>query len=358
MNLRNATTAAASFTLVAVLAACSGANAVRSMPVQPAAGSRASTATSMLYVSSFHFMGGYVNVYPLGQEKPVLRLKAGLDNPSRIVFDAQGNIYVANDITVCEFAPGGKKLIRTLDIGIGTHGDLTIDAGGTAYVGYYLGRASRISIYPPGKEQPSFNITKGVTAPVAVAVDSSGYLYVANLFNPTSVKVYPPGGKTPVRSLDGHFVEPTSLAFDADGNLYVADKGDQQYGVHSKNARVLVYPPGSSKPSRVIHAGIRGPVALKFDSVGNLYVGNVFVDKKPQARGYVAVYAPGASEPTYSTDPVNTYEILLGLDPQNYLYVGHGSSHGAVSIYAPGSSKPSSHITAGIPALQGIEVSP
>ncbi len=47
-------------------------------------------------------------------------------------------------------------------------------------------------------------------------------------------------------------------------NLYVADKGDQQSSARSKNARVAVYPPGASKPSRVIRAGISGPVALKF----------------------------------------------------------------------------------------------
>ncbi len=90
-------------------------------------------------------------MYPPGQKKPVLRLKAGLDNPSRTASDAEGNVYVANDTSVREFAPGSSKRIHTLGIGVGSHGDLTIDAGGTVYVGYYLGQSSRIFIFPPEK---------------------------------------------------------------------------------------------------------------------------------------------------------------------------------------------------------------
>ncbi len=70
------------------------------------------------------------------------------------------------------------------------------------------------------------------------------------------------------------------------------------------------------------------------------------------------MYAPGASKPMYSTNTVNTYEILLGLDPQNDLYVGHSGKNGVVSIYLPGSSKPSSRVSYSSDTLQGIGVSP
>ena len=307
----------------------------------------------MVYVSQVHSNGGFVNVYPFRQKRPTMRLTAGLDNPSRIAFDPQQNVYVANDTTVCEFAPDSKKIIRTLDLGVGTHGDLTVDSNGTAYVAYNSGTASRISIYSPGKEHPSFSITKGVTAPIAVAVDSSGYVYVANS-NPSSVKVYPPGGKTPVRSLDGKFVELAAMVLDRFGDLYVADKGDQQNGVRSKTARVFVYAPGSSKPSRVIHSGVRGPVALKVDLASNLYVGNVFVNKNSQSRGYVSVYDFRASTPVYSTNTVDTYEILLAMDSQNNLYVGRDGKDSAISEYMPDSPRPQLRISLGRNALQGI----
>jgi sugar lactone lactonase YvrE len=247
-------------------------------------------------------------------------------------------------------------LVRTLDAGIGTHGDLTIDASGTVYVARF-GPAPAVFVFPPGQEQPSLTITKGVKGPTAIAVDASGTVYVANGYA-GNVNVYAHGAKSPIRTLRGHFIEVTSLAFDASGNVYVGDRGKQQYGVRSKTAKVVVYPPGSSTPSRIIRSGIQGPVALRFDTLGNLYVGNVFVNSQPQAIGYVAVYAPGGSKPLYSTGPVDTYETLMGLDSQNNLYVGASSAKGVVLVYPQGSAKPSLRIPTGTKALQGIGVSP
>jgi sugar lactone lactonase YvrE len=312
----------------------------------------------MLYVASSHKFAGFVSVYPLGQNKPVMRLTAGLDYPSKIEVDADGNVYVANDLTICEFAPGSKHRIRTLDVGIGTHGDFAFDVHGNVYVGYYFGREAGVYVYAPGRRHFKHVITEGVTAPVALALDPKGNLYVANAGNPSTVNVYAADKTSPTRSLSGELVNVQALAFDSVGNLYVADQGNQEYGIRSNTAKVLVYAPGSSKPSRSIRTGNLGPVALKFDSLGNLYVGNVFVNKKPKARGYVSVYAPGASKPSYQIGRLDSYEVLLGLDAQNNLYVGHQETQGRVFVYPQDSSKPNLRITAGIIELQGLGVSP
>ena len=134
-----------------------------------------------------------------------------------------------------------------------------------------------------------------LSAPYGVALDSSGNLYVADAGN-CRVLFYPAGSTTAmgVYNLDGSFTDdscgttansfsfPGAVALDSSGNLYVADEG---------NNRVLFFLSGMTTATRVYgqlgsfttgtqnNGGISAnslnlPLGVVVDSSGNLYVGD------------------------------------------------------------------------------------
>ena len=74
---------------------------------------------------------------------------------------------------------------------------------------------------------------------MALAIDSSGNLYVANDSGST-VSKFAPGATTPTATLTG-LTSPDALAFDASGNLYVAN--DANTGTVSE------FTPGATTPT-------------------------------------------------------------------------------------------------------------
>ena len=81
---------------------------------------------------------------------------------------------------------------------------------------------------------PNINYSVGVNYPVALAISSSGKLYVANEGNNT-VSEYAPGSSMPIATFTGLY-DPRSIAFDSGGDLYVA----------TYNGTVVEYPPQST----------------------------------------------------------------------------------------------------------------
>ena len=98
--------------------------------------------------------------------------------------------------------------------------------------------------------------------PYALAVDSSGDLYVANYDNST-VEEFASGSTTPSATYSAGVSKPYALALDSSGNLYVANYG---------NNTVEEFASGSTTPSATYSAGVSKPDALALDSSGNLYV--------------------------------------------------------------------------------------
>ena len=194
-----------------------------------------------------------------------------------------------------------------------------------------------------------------LAAPQAVALDSSGNLYVADTYN--SRVLYYPAGSTTATRVYGQFGSFTTgisnnggisanslnlvvgLALDSSGNLYVAD---------NQNNRVLFYPSGSTTATRVYgqlgsfttnteNAGgisansLLEPEYLTLDSSDNLYVAD-------QANNRVLFYPSGSTTATrvygqlgsFTTSTMNNggisassfwYPEGIALDSSGNLYV-------------------------------------
>jgi sugar lactone lactonase YvrE len=81
-----------------------------------------------------------------------------------------------------------------------------------------------VNIYAPGSTTDSYSITEGINGPLALALDASNNLYVANQTSST-VTVYDEKGKL-TRTISEGMNKPSHLAIDSKGMLFVCNTND------------------------------------------------------------------------------------------------------------------------------------
>jgi sugar lactone lactonase YvrE len=174
------------------------------------------------------------------------------EGPEGLAVDGAGSVYVANqaDHKILVFAAGASgdvapsRRIAGSCTGVSRPMGLALDTSGRLYVAnlasYNSPGSQRVTVYDAGANgnaEPRTTISGGATwlfNPLGIAVDPSGYIYVANYGNTdqgpsnsgTTVTVYSPGASgnaAPARMIIGTMAEPTGLALDANGALHVAN---------------------------------------------------------------------------------------------------------------------------------------
>jgi uncharacterized protein (TIGR03437 family) len=170
--------------------------------------------------------------------------------------------------------------------------------------------------------------TVPLRSPGAVAVDSSGNLYIADASDNRIRKVDTSGIITTyagtgapgyngdrIKATEAQLNFPSALAFDAAGNLYVADLGSSRVRVISSDGTIDTKA-GNGSP------GIRGdngpatqaqvdPLAVAVDTQGNLFISsNDFYIRKVDTNGIITTIA-GLGRPAYGGDngPANLATI-------------------------------------------------
>ena len=251
-----------------------------------------------------------------------------LSNPQGLALDGGGNLYVADQgnnrllffpagsttatrvygqpsLTASAQNNGGisaSSLYLPIGIALDGSGNLYVaDSGNSRVMFYSAGSTTATRVYgQPGFTTNSAN-NGGISATSlnqaeAVALDSSGDLYVADRYN-NRVLLYPYNSTTAtvVYGQNGSFTtgyanvggvsagslnNPLALILDSNGGLYVADRS---------NNRVLYYPFASTIATRVYGQGgsfsgsaansggisansLSSPSALTLDKGGNLYI--------------------------------------------------------------------------------------
>jgi serine/threonine protein kinase/sugar lactone lactonase YvrE len=152
------------------------------------------------------------------------------------------------------------------------------------------------------------------SSPSAIAVDSAGYIYVADMGNNTIRKISPSGAVSTLAGMAGQagrmdgeganarFIAPSGIAVDHAGNVYVAEFASDTIRKISPEGTVslLAGSPGNPgwKDAKGDNAHFRNPWSVAVDHLGNVYVADKdnFVIRKITPDGLVTTIAgqPGA----------------------------------------------------------------
>ena len=219
----------------------------------------------------------------------------------------------ANSITVFAAGATGDAVPTAVIAGSDTRLDspvaVTLDASGNIYVANFDITVPSITVYAPGASGnavPKAVITGSATGlcdPFALAVDAAGTLYVAN-HCANSITVYAPGADgdiAPAAAIVGDntgLSSPSGVALGASGRIYVTNQGD----FFGENASVEIFSSGASGNvtplARIAGAntGLVAPAGIALDAAGNIYVPNA--NASPADITVYAAAADGDVAPT------------------------------------------------------------
>ena len=287
-----------------------------------------------------------------------------LNSPYGVFVDAAGVIYVADTF---------NDRIRR----VGADGVITTIAGTTRGYAGDGGPATQAML----------------NWPAAVAVDTAGYTYIADMFN-HSVRLVLPDGT--IRTLAGTGAQdfsgdggpataaalriPTSIAVIAPGNLYIADSGNARVR-RITTAGLPLDPRGglsligtfagnnnfgfSGEGVPATQAALQGPTRVALDAGGNLYIADTTNNRvrKVAPNGVITTFA-GAGAPGYAGDGGPATRALLNLptgvavDAAGNVYIGAAvrvrkvDASGIITTFAGSGLSPSQGAGDGGPATQ------
>lgn len=182
--------------------------------------------TGNVYVSSDK-PGGYAIDKYLPDGSFSVFATSGLKGPHALVFDKAGNLYVSNAVadTIEMFTPDGVgSVFADANDGLINPVDLVFDASGNLFVtnayGGPLGTGSVEMIAPDGTA--TVFADTGFSTAYGLAIDSAGNIYVSN-FAGNTVEEFAPDGTDLGIFVSSPLNGPHGMVFDGDGNLYVAN---------------------------------------------------------------------------------------------------------------------------------------
>jgi len=231
-------------------------------------------------------------------------------NPTGIMFDSRGNLYIADT---------GNSVIRKVN----TNGIISTVAGNNS-----LGKGFSGDLGPATSAQLYY--------PSSVAVDPAGNMYIADSYNevvrvvcanqtPVSCANVPAGdittfagdaaagagytgdGGPAARAL---LNDPVAVALDAAGNLYISDSGNN--AIRKVNTSGIITTVAGVGPSANGYSGdggpaeqaeLNGPKGIAVDSAGDLYIADTVncAIRLVEANGRIATIA-GNGTPGYSVN--------------------------------------------------------
>jgi hypothetical protein len=280
------------------------------------------------------------NVAP--QPTPTLLERAGSGPPPRGWLckkcPAKSFIYVAagSEIAIYSGSGADAHAIGAITDHVGYAYGLFVDGKQDLYV---ANQGGWISAYHPRHLKP-WIVISGSIAPLYVATDRTGRVYVANRGG--TVSEFPAGQTLPDRTLKTPGSEADGINFDAADNLYVAYRG------RSGNGSIEEFPSNSTS-GHVLGMHLLGPQGLQLDRSGNIIV-------VESGNGTIDMFRPGSKRPfqVVQAGPWVT-QIALTRAEHNIFYSNYRDSTVYVSRYPQGQFQ--LKISTGLMSVQGMALS-
>jgi hypothetical protein len=287
-----------------------------------------------------------VTLYVSGQSAPLGTIQNGVANPQALIFDAAGDLFVANQPgSVTEYIPPYNQTPTTIASGINHPQSLAVDLRGDLFVANGNG-SNTVTVYsPPYGGAPAAAISSNVNDPTSLALDSNADLFVVNAAANTVTQYAPPYTGAPTVLSKG-LNTPSSLALDVHGNLFVANLNS------TPNSVVEYAPPfsSSSAPIATITNGVNEQGSIAVMSA-NLFVPN-------QGANTVTEYtAPYTNSPTTIVGG-QSQPVALAIDASGNLYVANYGNNTVTQYSAPYAPGSWTTLSNGISAPLALALSP
>ncbi|HTW83960.1 MAG TPA: hypothetical protein VMD91_07845 [Candidatus Sulfotelmatobacter sp.] len=264
-----------------------------------------------------------------------------LSEPFSLAVDASSNLFVADESlnTVTEYAPPYTGApITSISSSVNGPKQMRLDAVSDLFVI----DSSAVTEYAPPYTGTPTSITNTISEPGAIALNTSGELFVGNLSSNKVTGYTSPYTGAPAVTISTGINYPGSLAFDAAGDLFVANQTGETVTEYAA--------PYTGSPKVTISSGISGPESLVFDPLGNLFVanhaGNTVTEYASPYTGAPVVTLSGLSQPN-----------ALVLDGAGDLFVAN-QANSTISIYAPPYTGTPTTISTGLSHPDAIQLTP
>ena len=225
--------------------------------------------------------------------------------------DSAGNtgIYVVNAFnnTVEKFNSSGSLLL-TISKGISTPDAVSLDSAGNVYI-VNAGNNTVVEFNTSG--QLLHTITTGLSSPLSEVIASNNTLYVGNYGNNT-VTEYTADG-TLIATFSQGINKPGSLAADSFGDVYIANQGNNSV-IELSDSGVLL---------QTITSGIAKPLVIAADSTGNVYIDN-------NTNKEISKYQPTLASNVYLTD--STTQVTVTASQASVTSVAYDANLGRLTI--------------------------
>ena len=246
------------------------------------------------------------------------RLTARLNEPIDMVYDASGNLYIAEE---------GGSSIKKMDV----NGVISEFVGSPGVAGFVDGTGA----------VARFNQIRGI------ALDNNGNLIVADKDNHSIRKVTPAGVVTTISGSSAGFADgdvsvalfnkPTNVLVASNGDIYITDANNfrvRKINSEGDVSTVVGKSTSGYQDGTVTEATLSGVTGVEFDSEGNLIIATFNALRKLDlSTGVVSTIVGGSTATTYlDGDKDNAgFDAINGLyiDSKDVIYIAdrHGFRH-------------------------------